>query len=85
MPTCDCCRKDKPDAKVHKALHPTDAQGRRSQNEFLGFLCEDCEDCLARLRLTISPAPFWASSSRAHVPSIGAIPGDKVSDYACSP
>ena len=41
MPTCDCCLMEKADAQVRAGLYPKDAQGKKTDKAFLGFLCDE--------------------------------------------
>jgi hypothetical protein len=47
---------EKADAQVRAGLYPRDAQGKKSDKAFLGFLCDEC---LAHASRPGSPENLW--------------------------
>jgi hypothetical protein len=47
---------EKADAQVRAGLYPRDAQRKKSDKAFLGFLCDEC---LAHARRPGSPENLW--------------------------
>jgi hypothetical protein len=56
MAVCDCCGRDKPDAKIRVGLRGLDHRGHITAKPFHGPLCDDC---LARAGRFGSPEQRW--------------------------
>jgi hypothetical protein len=55
-PNCDCCLMEKTDARVRAEFYPSDPQGKKSAEAFLGFLCDEC---FFHAHRPGSPENFW--------------------------